>query len=192
MLSLQNLLCYQTLQSFTNIVTIACILNILTALWHLHRNSHKPTLNHVCSICYSACRKILVGGWNSHVNTLTSWVSCVYSCFSFIPRPWIPCSIPTCSLSMIEKKHHVTTFTFQILLCLNALQKDCYMCVCTTAQALAYSPAFLHCLLSITVSTLFKKLCVNSFFIYISMHGDTTHTYRTMWGIHLHGYQTHF
>ena len=45
-------------------------------------------------MCYSACRKILVGQWNSHANTLTSWVSCVYSCYSFIPRPWIPGSIP--------------------------------------------------------------------------------------------------
>ena len=24
------------------------------------------------------------------------------------------------------------------------------------------------------------------------MHGDTTHTYKTMWDIHLHDYQTHF
>ena len=115
MLSLQNLLCYQVLQSFTNIITIACILNNLTALWHLHWNSRKPTLHHVCSMCYSAClRKILVGPWNSHANTLTSRGSCVYSCYSFIPRPFLASILnslqyPTaCFLSTVEKKRTIS------------------------------------------------------------------------------------
>ena len=105
-----------------------------------------------------------------YIAAIASFLGCYWLKF------WIPCSIPTCSLSTIEKKHHVTTFTFQILLCLNTLQKDCYMCVCTTAQALAYSPAFLHCLLSITVSTLFKKLCAK-FLLYIHLNAWGYHTY---------------